>query len=386
MDKTDDITLKELLRTFSEYKSEILSRKKLIFITVLIFCVFALLLSKVTESKYQADITFVVKSPTSEGSNLSNLGNIASSFGFNIGSSESTFSQANVMELFKSRRIIEATLLKSADINDKKNILLIDYYTNVKDLRNSSDWINDKIDKLDFKIRTNKRDSIISLFWDDIVEDNLVVSFNSKDASIITLSFIFQDQYFAKVFVENIIEEMSKFYVGYNTSQNRNTLEFIKDRADSVYYELKLAEEEYAKVQDINQRIVKASGRLKELQLMRTVQVLNTMYLELIKNLELSKLTLLKETPIIEVMDGPVLPLEDKKTKPLVLITLFAFLATLFSSIYIVFRKIVVDSKWLIYQFNILPTLTCKSTGKPYHHINSDDKISRVVPLEVVIV
>lgn len=345
MDKTDDITLKELLRTFSEYKSEILSRKKLIFITVLIFCVFALLLSKVTESKYQADITFVVQSTTSEGSSLSNLGNIASSFGFNLGSSESTFSQANVMELFKSRRIIEATLLKSADINDKKNILLIDYYTNVKDLRNSSDWINDNIDKLDFKTRTNKRDSIISLFWNDIVEDNLEVSFNSKDASIITLSFIFQDQYFAKIFVENIIEEMSKFYVAYNTSQSRNTLEFVQDRADSVYYELKLAEEEYAKVQDINKRIVKASGRLKELQLMRTVQVLNTTYLELIKNLELSKLTLLKETPIIEVMDGPVLPLEDKKIKPLVLITLFAFLAILFSSIYIVFRKIVVDSK-----------------------------------------
>ena len=138
---------------------------------------------------------------------------------------------------------------------------------------------------------------------------------------------------------------MSKFYVGYNTSQSRNTLEFIQYRADSVYYELKLAEEEYAKVQDINKRIVKASGRLKELQLMRTVQVLNTMYLELVKNLELSKLTLLKETPIIEVMDGPVLPLEDKKTKPLVLYTLFAFLGILFSSIYIVIRKIVVDSK-----------------------------------------
>ena len=46
MDKTDDITLKEILITFSDYKSEILSRKKLIFITVLIFCVFALLLSK----------------------------------------------------------------------------------------------------------------------------------------------------------------------------------------------------------------------------------------------------------------------------------------------------------------------------------------------------
>ena len=345
MDKTDDITLKELLRIFSEYKSEIWSRKKLIFIAVLISCVFALLLSKVIDSKYQADITFVVQSPAAESSSLSNIGNIASSFGFNIGSSESAFSQANVMELFKSRRIIEATLLKTADINDKKNILLIDYYTNVKNLRNSSEWIDDKIDNLDFKIRTNKRDSIISLFWNNIVENNLEVSFNSTDASIITLSFIFQDQYFAKVFVENIIDEMSKFYVGYNTSQSRNTLEFIQNRADSVYLELKLAEEEYAKVQDINQRIVKASGRLKELQLMRTVQVLNTMYIELVKNLELSKLTLLKETPIIEVMDGPVFPLEDKKIKPLILIVLFVFLAIFLAIIYIILIKIVKDNK-----------------------------------------
>ncbi len=345
MDKTDDITLKELLRTFSEYKSEILSRKKLIFITVLIFCVFALLLSQVTESKYQADITFVVQSPTSESSSLSSLGNIASSFGFNMGNSESTFSQANVMELFKSRRIIEATLLKSVDINDQKNILLIDYYTNVKKLRNSSDWKKDKIDKIDFKIKSNKQDSIINLFWNDIVKNNLEVSFNSKDASIITLSFIFQDQYFAKVFVENIINEMSKLYVSYNTSNTRKTLDFIQNRADSVYLELKLAEEEFAKVQDINQRIVKASGRLKELQLMRTVQVLNTMYIELIKNLELSKLTLLKETPIIEVMDGPVLPLEDKKIKPLVLYLIFVFLAILLISIYIILRKIVIDNK-----------------------------------------
>ena len=52
MDKTDDITLKELLRTFSDYKSEILSRKKLIFIVVLIFCVFAILLSKISRKWY----------------------------------------------------------------------------------------------------------------------------------------------------------------------------------------------------------------------------------------------------------------------------------------------------------------------------------------------
>ena len=44
-------------------------------------------------------------------------------------------------------------------------------------------------------------------------------------------------------------------------------------------------------------------------------------------------------------MDGPVLPLEDKKIKPLVLFTIFAFLAILLISIYIVLRKIVIDSR-----------------------------------------
>ena len=345
MDKTNDISLKELLKIFSEYKSELFSNKKLIIFSVLFFCVLSLIFSTLIKSKYKADITFVVQSPVNESSNLKNLGNIASSFGFNVGGSASTFSKENVIELFKSRRIIEATLLKSDDIKDKKNILLIDYYTNTNKLRNSKNWIEDKIDNIDFEIKSNKRDSIISLFWNDIVEDNLQVSFNSKDASIITLSFIFQDQYFAKVFVENIIKEMEKIYVKYKTAQSRNTLDFIQNRADSVYFELQLAEEDYAKIQDINQRIVKFSGRLKELQLMRSVQVLNTMYIELIKNLELSKLTLLKETPIIEVLDGPVLPLKDDKIKSLYLLIMSIFLAILFSSSYIMLRKLIRDNK-----------------------------------------
>ena len=62
----------------------------------------------------------------------------------------------------------------------------------------------------------------------------------------------------------------------------------MKNRADSVFVELEISEQEFAKVKDINQRIVKASGRLKELQLMRRVEVLNTMYLEIIKNMELA--------------------------------------------------------------------------------------------------
>ena len=154
-----------------------------------------------------------------------------------------------------------------------------------------------------------------------IIEDELVVELKSAEANIISLSYRSVNEEFAKIFVEALIEQMRKMYITHQTAQSNNTLDFLSSRADSVFMELEIAEEEFAKVKDINQRIVKASGRLKELQLMRNVEVLNTMYLEIVKNLEISKLTLLNQTPIIQIIDKPILPLkivENSKMQDLI--------------------------------------------------------------------
>ena len=126
--------------------------------------------------------------------------------------------------------------------------------------------------------------------------------------------------------------------------QSTNTISFLQNRADSVFIELEKAEQEFARVKDINQRIIKASGRLKELQLMRNVEVLNTMYLELVKNIEVSKLTLLNQTPIIQVIDKPILPLEDTKMSTLLVLLITIFISTIFSVLYFVLKKLVKDS------------------------------------------
>ena len=137
---------------------------------------------------------------------------------------------------------------------------------------------------------------------------------------------------------------MSRMYISYQTKQSTNTISFLQNRADSVFVELEKAEQEFARVKDINQRIIKASGRLKELQLMRNVEVLNTMYLELVKNIEVSKLTLLNQTPIIQVIDKPILPLENTKMSIFLVLLITIFISTTFSIIYIVLRKLVNDS------------------------------------------
>jgi uncharacterized protein involved in exopolysaccharide biosynthesis len=133
-------------------------------------------------------------------------------------------------------------------------------------------------------------------------------------------------------------------YISYQTKQSSNTIEFLQNRADSVFLELQDSEQEFARIKDINQRIIKASGRLKELQLMRNVEVLNTMYLELVKNLEISKITLLNKTPIIQVIDKPILPLENTKMSIALVMMISFVLALLLSILYIVLRKLVNDS------------------------------------------
>ena len=85
--------------------------------------------------------------------------------------------------------------------------------------------------------------------------------------------------------------------------KHKKTIDFLLNKADSVARELDLAEQKLVK--DINNRIIKNSERLQETQLLRDVEVLQVMYIEIIKNLDISKATLLNQSPAINIIDSP---------------------------------------------------------------------------------
>ena len=115
-------------------------------------------------------------------------------------------------------------------------------------------------------------------------------------------------------------------------------------RSDSIFRELKNSERNLARVKDRNLRVINASGRLNEIQYMREVQVLNAIYLELIKNTELVKMNLLNETPIIQLIDVPVLPLVDISRSNLFWPFVFSFLGFFMVSFLIIIRKLIRDT------------------------------------------
>ena len=138
----------------------------------------------------------------------------------------------------------------------------------------------------------------------------------------------------AKNFSEGLIHQMSDMYSEYQTEKTRFTLKNLQNRSDSVFNELQQAERNLAKVKDRNTRVITSSGRLDEIKYMREVKVLNAMYLELVKNLEILKMTLLEDTPIIQVVDYPILPLQSIKKITIFWMFIFGlvgFLVTSFS-------------------------------------------------------
>ena len=339
----DEIQLKDILIKLSEYKTYLLKKKFTIIGFSFLFFLIGVITAISIETKYNAELTFVVEGEKGGGS-LGSMSGIASQFGFDIGGSESaTFSQSNILELLKSRGVIENTLLQNIKVNGKED-LLIEHYLELNKVKES--WLeNDDFDGISYHDKsTFIHDSISGGIWKSIIENKLIVELESDESNIITLSYLSVNDEFAKGFVESLIGEMSKMYISHQTAQANNTLDFLQNRADSVFSELEIAEEDFARIKDINQRIVKASGRLKELQLMRRVEVLNAMYLEIVKNLELSKITLLNQTPIINIIDEPILPLdEDKKSKTLAGL-LGGFLGGFLSLCFFIFRKLFKDA------------------------------------------
>ncbi len=149
----DEIHLKDILIKLSEYKTY-LFRKKFVIITISgFFLVLGIVFAISADKKYTAELTFVVEGQQGSGGNLGAMSGVASQFGFDIGSSSrATFSQNNILELLKSRGVVEAALMQNRKVN-KTNDLLIEHYLYLNKIKDS--WKKNKYTSKKISKKTN---------------------------------------------------------------------------------------------------------------------------------------------------------------------------------------------------------------------------------------
>jgi hypothetical protein len=341
--KSDEISLKELVQKGKEWWCYLLLQWKIILVAAIIGAFLGLAYSFSIKPIYTATLSFALEDEKSGGALGGALG-LASSFGIDLdGGGGSIFTGSNLTELFKSRSMVEKTLL-SPVLVEGKTISLAEMFIQNNNWRKA--WSdNPKFATLEFlpnsnrKLYTRIQDSILGKMYQSLSKGSLSVAQKDKKISIISIDVTSQNELFAKYFCEALAKQVSDFYVETKSKKARMNMAILRRQTDSIRGELNGAITGVAIANDNTFNLNPALNVRRAPSARRQVDVqANTAILtELVKQSELAKVTLRKETPLIQIIDRPILPLTiDRFGKAKGIIIggfLFGFLTILFLTI-----------------------------------------------------
>lgn len=317
--QNDEISLKELIEKAREWFSYLLSQWKIIVLAGIIGAGLGLAYSFSKKPVYTASLSFALEDEKGGGGLGSALG-LASSLGLDLGGGGgSIFTGSNLTELFKSRAMVEQTLL-SPVVVDGKTISLAEMYIQNQEWRDK--WNeNPKFKAIQFLPDTKRatftrvQDSILGVVYEDLSKTGLAVGQKDKKIAIITIDVNATNELFAKYFTEALVKQVSDFYVTTKSKKARMNMDILERQTDSIRRELNGAITGVAVANDNTFGLNPAMNVRRAPSARRQVDVqANTAILtELVKQTELAKVTLRKETPLIQVIDQPILPLKKEK-------------------------------------------------------------------------
>lgn len=293
---------------------------------------------------YKASLSFAIDSGEQDG--LGGALSLASQFGFDFGGSAGgMFASANLMELFRSRTIVEQTLLKPSRTNPGVSYAEMfiqsqhwrDRWAEKPELKNLQ--FLPGADRSKF---TRAQDSVVGVIYSLLSKTSLNVFQKDKKIDIITIETKSGDEVFAKEFTEALAQHVSDFYIDTKNKKAKTNMLILERQRDSVRNALNGAITGVAVATDNTFGLNPALNVQRTPATKRQVDVeYNAAILtELIKQTELAKLALQKETPLIEVIDKPVLPLPKEKLGKLMGLILGGVLGGIFILGVLIIRRL----------------------------------------------
>lgn len=324
----------EILHQFAKYVRFILKKFIPISIWAIIGGSVGLLFTYLSPTKYNAQLSFVVEEGRTSGGGLASL---VSQFGIDLGGANNVglLSGDNILMFLKSSSLTKETLLTPFD--SSSNFSLADEYANVYKLRDKWEK-NSKINQKIFfpsnstKPFTRLQDSLLQTIIAKILLKELIVDRPEKKATFITVQTKMLGEVLSSQFCQRLVKNATDRYIQAKTRRQKNNVERLQKRADSIANVLN--NKTYANSSDIEKTLdINPATRnpiVRAEVSSRDKLMLTTIYGEVVKNLEISKVQLIQETPTIQVVDKPDLPLvNEKKSKLLYSLGFAIFFAIL---------------------------------------------------------
>lgn len=155
----------------------------------------------------------------------------------------------------------------------------------------------------------------------------------------ITLSVTMQDPQVAAIVVDTILEHLKEYVTEYRTSKSRRMLEYtekLRKEAQAEYYK---AQEKYTRYADINQGLVRQTSRAELTRLRNEMNLALTIYNQTELQVQAAEVKVKKATPVLAVIQPPIVPLTPSKPRKMVILAGCIFLAGAGSISWILFAK-----------------------------------------------
>lgn len=346
----DEISFKELIVKIKEWVNFLKSKWASIFIFGVIGALIGLTIALFEKPTYKAILTFAMEEDKGGGGGgLSGALGLASSFGIDLGGGGGggAFAASNLAELMKSRFLVEKVLLEPIVINGK-SITLAEYYIQINELREGWDK-KPSLKEIQFlpgadrSSFTLQQDSILQKIHNSLIEkEHLSIMQKDKKVTILSIEVTSENELFSKIFCESIAKETSDFYIETKSKKSKINVSVLQRQTDSVRNALNGAitgvANETDNVYNLNPafNIKGAPSKKKQIDVQANTAILTN----LVVQLELAKITLRKETPLIQLIDRPILPLEKEKFGKLKSIALGGFLACFLYVLYLIFGRL----------------------------------------------
>jgi hypothetical protein len=329
MSEKKTIVLGDVIESIKRFFGYLRSQFILITLCAVLGLTLPLIYRAMQKPAYAASTTFILEEKSATGGGLAG---IASQVGLDLGSLgggvSSVFSGDNILDIIKSRVIIEKVLLTPISGNSGKT--LADLYLEFSGMGGN---LPAPVSFASLSAAHSVyQDSVLYVMYDQIAKKNVSVDRLNKKGTIFKIVTVSQNQVFSKNFAERLLKETTTYYVNVKTSNAAANVKRLQARGDSLLRVLNAKSYATASFQILDPNVAFKSMSVPAEVSSRDKSIVFSIYAEVTKNLEMSRIALVSQTPVIQLLDVPKYPLMDDR-KSYLFLGLVGVIAGIFAAI-----------------------------------------------------
>ena len=305
---------------------------------------------------YSANSTFMLNDDSA--GDITGIGGLLGSLGLGGGKRGESNLQ-KVLQLFESRRIVEATLFSKTEINGNSDFFanfVIDQY-GFHNIIEESGKATHLLELEDFRFNHSKLDSfsnvektVLAILYKKVSGDPaaglepMIDSELDEISGIMKLSVTSRTEALTIKMLETFYQQLSDYYINKTVEKQQKLKNIVQLKKDSIEMELLNAEYKLADFEDSNRNLVTVKGELKRTKLRRKERILTSMYMQIVANLEKADFALRQKTPYVQIIDPPKTPIFPAKKSLVRGILMGLVLGLGLGVVFLVLRKLVRDA------------------------------------------